>query len=94
MNHFEDMTLLLPPKSIRILKDVPLTDSSANQVRLLLLLVLNDLSSHFKIVSMDCALMAVIGTSFMFKPILMITVFIGEDVLILIILVTSNLFIL
>ncbi len=93
MNHFEDMTLLLPPKSIRILKDVPLTDSSANQVRLLLLLVLNDLSNHFKIVSMDCALMAVIGTSFMFKPILMITVFIGEDVLILIIPVTSNLFI-
>ncbi len=31
MNRFEDMTLLLAPVSIRNLKEVPLTDASANQ---------------------------------------------------------------
>ncbi len=31
MNRFKDMTLLLAPVSIRNLKEVPLTDASANQ---------------------------------------------------------------
>ncbi len=32
MNHFEDMTLLPAPVSIKNLKQVPLTDASANQI--------------------------------------------------------------